>query len=428
MVNATKLDGPGAITPGPVNDPGNSASSPQFNYKLRRFQAVRDLLAGLATALVVFAGPGRADNNEKAVQITALSYDPLNREISVSFTSGSGESYLLEGSNDLQDWSREIIGPITGVGGTTRLEGIALPRQAGPRFFLRVRPLGFALEMVTVGDPGNDPDLAGFNDSIGAVSHEFRMGKFEVTNRQYVRFLNSVAVSDPNALYSEEMNTSAEGGITRSGAAPNFSYQVKVGMENKPVIHVSWFDAVRFCNWLHHGRPIGEQTVRTTEDGAYTLTGPSSLAEGTDPLHGANGRNQDARFHLPSREEWHKAAYYEPGVSDDGYWFFPTRSDDAPVLELPPGGSNSANYDTVVGTFSEVGAYQNSPSFYSTFDQGGNAEEWTEGKPQANPSFREVRGGAWFFDSDGLRSNYRDAGPPTFEGGGLGFRVAAPAG
>jgi hypothetical protein len=37
------------------------------------------------------------------------------------------------------------------------------------------------------------------------------------------------------------------------------------------VNHVSWYDAVRFANWLHNGQPTGAQDNTTTEGGAYTL-------------------------------------------------------------------------------------------------------------------------------------------------------------
>ena len=46
---------------------------------------------------------------------------------------------------------------------------------------------------------------------------------------------------------------------------------VKPGSANKPITIVSWFDAARFCNWLHNGQGSG-----STETGAYTLNGAMS--------------------------------------------------------------------------------------------------------------------------------------------------------
>ena len=54
---------------------------------------------------------------------------------------------------------------------------------------------------VTVGDPGNPADATGF----GAVPYVFQIAKHEVSNEQYVEFLNAVAKSDPHGLWSESM-------------------------------------------------------------------------------------------------------------------------------------------------------------------------------------------------------------------------------
>ena len=38
-------------------------------------------------------------------------------------------------------------------------------------------------------------------NGVGTVAYEFRMGKTEVTNAQYMEFLNAVAASDPFQRY-----------------------------------------------------------------------------------------------------------------------------------------------------------------------------------------------------------------------------------
>ena len=361
------------------------------------------------------------------LRITELSFDRDVQTVNVTFTSVPGIEYAIDTSTDLIDWSEALASSINGgAGAPTSVDDLVLPIPASERRFIRVRQIPPYIEMMPVGDPGNDPDFTGFDDPVGAVDYSYRIGSFEVTNDQYAEFLNAVAAQDNNALYDTNMDTSAEGGITRSGESPTFSYAVKPDMGAKPVIYVSWYDALRFCNWLHNGRPTGAQSGDTTEGGSYTLTGVTSVAEGTDPIHGANGRNVGARFHLPSEDEWHKAAYHEPGASEDDYWDFATRSDEDPALDVPPGGTNSANYDTVVGALTDVGAYPDSASFYGTFDQGGNVLEWTEQTSEDIGVVRGLRGGAWFTDSGTLRSSYRDIGNPTRGGGGIGFRVASP--
>ena len=125
---------------------------------------------------------------------------------------------------------------------------------------------------------------------------------------------------------------------------------------------------------------------------------------------------------LPSEDEWYKAAYHKNDGVTGNYWDYPTATDQVPFSDQPPGNdapnagnvANQAysdgianNYDdgfAVTGTsnFSEtqnyltdVGAYQTSISPYGTFDQGGNALEWTESLFGHVGYFRVLRGGDW---------------------------------
>ena len=278
------------------------------------------------------------------------------------------------------------------------------------------------MDFVSVGDAGNSDDTTGF----GAVSYDFKIGRHEVTNTQYAAFLNAVAASDPHNLYNASMDLSTHGGITQTGVSGSYSYSVKAGMGGKPVIYTNWYDAARFCNWLHDGRPTGAQDGDTTEDGAYTLTGTSSVGAGSHPEHGANGRNSGAKFFIPSEDEWYKAAHYQPpsqGGDPDGYWLYPTQGNAPPGSEPPPGGGASANYAYAVGSVSQVGAYAGSGSYYGCLDQGGNVWEWTE---EIIVSDRGLRGGSWGSSaSNRLEASYRATGNPLGEVNDTGFRIGS---
>jgi formylglycine-generating enzyme required for sulfatase activity len=196
----------------------------------------------------------------------------------------------------------------------------------------------------------------------------YKISKSEVTNAQYAEFLNAVAASDPNGLYNTDMG-SAPGGITRDGSPGTHTYTTITGRENKPVIFTSFYDALRFANWLHNGKRTGSQDGTTTEDGAYTITLDGITANSIT-------RNADAIVFLTSEDEWYKAAYYD--AISASYFTYPTSSDVAPTCALPGSTPNTANCGTVVGDVTDVGGYTASPSPYGTFDQGGNAAEWTE--------------------------------------------------
>ena len=185
-------------------------------------------------------------------------------------------------------------------------------------------------DWVTIGNPGNAPDLLNVEvfPGIGSITYGYRIAKYEVTNNQYAEYLNAVAATDANNLYEARMGSDTRGGIAQSGVSGSFSYSVKANMGNKPVNFVSFIYALRFINWLHNDQPVGAQDANSTEDGVYTIE------DG-----GTEFRQVDSRVFLPTEGEWYKAAFHDmrteaeggpPG--DDHYWLFPTRSDSAPLL------------------------------------------------------------------------------------------------
>jgi formylglycine-generating enzyme required for sulfatase activity len=301
-------------------------------------------------------------------------------------------------------------------------------------------------DWATVGNVGNpaDPSNSDAVPGIGSVSYEYRIATTEVTNAQYVEFLNSVdaAGTNPNAIYNNMMSSDARGGISFSaGAASGSKYAVKANMGNKPVNLVSYFDSMRFVNWLENGQIAGG-----TESGVYTIS--DGIAE---------TRASGAQFFIPSENEWYKAAYHEPaaqGGDSDNYWTFATGSNTLPIVasatatgDIANPGANVANYafgafwNSRVGNVTTVGsAGPLSTSFYGTFDQSGNVFEWNEGLVTVDPekigantrgdvtgTFRVFRGGSWDYDLTGnsLRSSFRSYTVPLDEDVNGGFRVAS---
>lgn len=71
---------------------------------------------------------------------------------------------------------------------------------------------GVTIAWSPVGNPGNAPDSTGY----GAVGYSYNIGTYDVTNSQYVVFLNSndPTGADPLALYNSHMSNPQYGGIT----------------------------------------------------------------------------------------------------------------------------------------------------------------------------------------------------------------------
>jgi sulfatase modifying factor 1 len=270
------------------------------------------------------------------------------------------------------------------------------------------------IDTVLVGNAGNEGKVES-QGTFGAVPYDFRIGTTEVTNAQYVEFLNAKAASDPLSLFHSNMSLAPLGGIRRNGASPNFTYATIPGKDQMPVTSVSWYDTLRFVNWLHNGQGDSD-----TETGAYTLLGNTETPSNGNSIT----RNAGARWFLPSENEWFKAAYHKNDGVTGNFFAYPTGSDVAPVAEPPPGGNNSANYGFFALFYlAEVGSYT-ATSPYGAFDIAGYVYEWNESV--VNNQYRNFRGGSMGDNADKLLSSDRGQ---IFTGSSnlaaTGFRVGA---
>src|SRR5512147_724040 len=161
------------------------------------------------------------------------------------------------------------------------------------------------------------------------------------------------------------------------------------GRGRRPVIHISWRDAVAYCAWL------------ANETGHH--------------------------YRLPSEAEWEYAA--RAGTTTR-YAF-----GDA----ITP---RDANYsESKLSKTTEAGSYP--PNAWGLYDMHGNVWEWvedvwhdsykgapndgsawTDGEGQNSSSLRVLRGGSWDGDPRDLRSANRGGDGPGSRGSILGFRVA----
>ncbi len=287
-------------------------------------------------------------------------------------------------------------------------------------FRVATKPQHLILDFVIVGDPGNPADpVTGY----GAVNEAFKIGEYPITVEQFVLFLNSVASkNDPYGLYNQWMRDDPlNGSIICTSFAGRFYYSSKAGRKKLPINYVSWFDAARFCNWVHNGCPEGNEDESTTEDGAYTLKGRCTGA--LSPL------NKGARCYLPTEDQWYKAAYYN---GQGSYNQYPTKSGMAPG-NMIKGEGEQANYSqatlgtsydasslTPVNLFSET-----TKSHYGACDMGGNVWEWNNTTmPFFGMTKVQARGGSFKTDSSSLgNENFRF----FFSGEDQnGFRIVEP--
>ncbi len=259
------------------------------------------------------------------------------------------------------------------------------------------------IPFVTVGDPGNSNDQTRypptddfvFEDTYGAVSYEYRIGTYEVSENQW------------NAV---------------SGVAGDLLDDPGTWDGDQPVADISWHEAAMFCNWL----TSGDVTA-----GAYVIDGGGLVTEiNRDAATDTYGKI----YVLPTRDEWYKAAYYDPDLPwFDGapsYWDFPTQNsyshnngDDMDGIDF----EGDLEFDAVFNdgyALSQPNNVDNAGvlSHYGTMGQGGNVWEWDE-TANGGPCYG-VGGGSYATGSGYMDAAFYTSYDATFEGGLMGLRVA----
>ena len=266
----------------------------------------------------------------------------------------------------------------------TALAALAGALPAAPAFAV------VSIDYVSIGNAGNAADPL---TSYGAVVYAYQIGKYEVTNAQYVEFLNAKGATNSAVIFNGAM---AGYGITQSGSSGSYSYSVSSTYANMPVGGTTWFDAARFTNWLGNDQGGGSM-----ETGAYTLNGAMS---------GVFPANAGAQVYIPSENEWYKAAYYNGATS---------------AYSLYPNGQNSITpADANYYGFGPADVDYGTPGSYGTYGQGGNVWEWNDAV--ISNAARGKRGGAYGYGSAAfLASSYRYGAVPTQSESNIGFRIAS---
>lgn len=276
---------------------------------------------------------------------TCASWDGLVGNVTSVGTNGGPSAYgTYDMSGNIWEWN-DLLGGSTSLRGirgghwsssvdsvSSLVRGLISPNSTNSGFGIygfRLTALSNTLSLsnfVSVDDINNNGDTAIANDGStghGSVSYSFQISAYPVTVCEYVNFLNSVARTDAYGVYRNQMSSSRSG-ITRSGSNGSYSYSIISSYANKPIVWVSWFDAARYCNWLHNNKPnTGVQNSSSTETGSYTLNG---ITSGNAPARNANGT-----YYIPSENEWYKAAYYKGSSIDAGYWKYATQSNTDPI-------------------------------------------------------------------------------------------------
>ena len=297
-------------------------------------------------------------------------------------------------------------------------------------------PPDYGFNFITIGDVGNAAydglDLGSTVTGRGSVGYEYRIAKTELRTSQFVDFMSVLGTIDPDFV---QINAPLEWGAVGS-FQPEGSIRFQLISEeagNWPVSGFSWRVAAMYTNWLHNDKA---QTLAAVSNGAYDISTFVSNPDGPGFLD-QTSRNPDAKYWIPSFDEWLKAAHYDPdkaGPGEGGWWQFPNGTDEPLTPGLPGELGAQTSYGVDLGGEEwqiPIGAYPDVKSPWGLLDVSGGAAEWTETWSNERNSSRLWGGsfaGPRLFDDLGVDQDVlwrTGANGPNFTFQDIGLRLAS---
>lgn len=259
---------------------------------------------------------------------------------------------------------------------------------------------------------------------FGGVDYSYRMATTEITGGQWHEFVLAYA-----PYIGPQWNTASfRGNSTWVGNNADGVPQYALFGTPQAVVEMGWRFAARYCNWLHNGKPTGPDVPQWVfESGAYDTSTFTHNPDGS--VNDQATRSAGAKFWIPSRDEWVKAAYWDPnryGEGEGGYWEHPYASDD-PAASGPASKGGQTNAGPVIeGTGYLVGSYPDVNAPWGLLDVSGGSREWLEDFQHDHPRDRLMKGswlgmGEFYYFLDEIQ--HTSAG--WVPSGTVGLRIAA---
>ena len=288
----------------------------------------------------------------------------------------------------------------------------------------------YDFDWATIGDQGNrdtreeetpwNPKLR-----IGGVDYEYRIARNKLTVHDQLEFVRAYA-----PYYEGRINHRDFLGhwlIATPDGFRGWVFDVKAGAEGYAA-SLTWEMAARYCNWLHNGKTDEKAAF---ENGAYD----------TSTFYYADGRyqhqaehNPDAKFWLPTIDEYAKAAYWDPAKNggEGGYWRNPDGGDETLIAGLPEDGGETIGDlyygDGFFGAW-DINQYPHVRSPWGLLDISGTMPDWLETYSDPGRGSR-VLGGSLAHDifySSLDRIDSWDSRDPDSPWGGLRLATTVPS-
>ncbi|MDZ7859078.1 MAG: SUMF1/EgtB/PvdO family nonheme iron enzyme [Candidatus Krumholzibacteriota bacterium] len=286
-------------------------------------------------------------------------------------------------------------------------------------------PEGFVLipaDTFTMGSPADEPSRSS-NETQHAVTltNDYYMSETEITNQQYADMAQWAYDNGHCTATSLSLQDNLDGSMVElldmgdSDCEISFSggtFTVDSGKEDHPVLEVSWFGAVSYCDWL---------SMKAGLTSAYNHS--SWECNGHDPYN-AEG------YHLPTEAEWEYACRAGTQTPFNTGNCLDAGTEANYDGRYPYSGCPSGPYE--VWTV-PVGSYP--ANSFGLYDMHGNVLEWcndwygsysgdeTDPVGPAFGSSRVLRGGGWGIYAHYCRSALRAGTTPSGTHYSFGFRV-----
>ena len=333
---------------------------------------------------------GTMGQGGNAYEWTETTFDGLNNS-AVGLRAGRGGEWFDVDPVNLQSVERASESPDL-KGYTIGFRVAKVPRRQ-------------ELTFVTIGDAGNTADITGVDNNgfYGQVDYTYKISKFAITEFN---------IAEYNA---DPINSTLQIGTDGRG-------------DNKPATFISWNEAARYVNWLNiveGAQPAYNFTTGGVNDDITLWDAADAWRAGGLNLF----RHRDAKYFLPSADEWYKAAYYKGGYTAAGYWIYPTGSNTVPASVASGTDPDTAVYDNSITIDPADVTQAGGLSPYGTMGQGSNINEWCESTANRENllpgDLREDRGTPWYGSATFLQSQFsRDNHLPNSRFENTGLRVA----
>ncbi|MCC6950526.1 MAG: SUMF1/EgtB/PvdO family nonheme iron enzyme [Phycisphaerales bacterium] len=281
------------------------------------------------------------------------------------------------------------------------------------------------IDFVTIGAPGNpayqSTNTQRLEHNRGSVAYEYKIGRYEVTSRQWAEFLNA-ALHRPDPIPWVEVPVIWAGGQFAPFAVSESRSMFAAG-------GATWRTCAIFTNWFHNNKSLERAAFLS---GAYDVStfGGDGNGNFTDQLAHSPG----ARYWIPTMDEWLKASHYDPSKQNPdgsvgGWWQYSNGTDSPYLYGPPPGGEANADFESPNPFFIPLGSYEiTSP--WGLYDVAGATSEYTESTYPTSPNrSRIVRGSAWELPTGAGVADRIEGGAagarPSEHYFAYGFRIAA---